>query len=270
MRSRTSRFSRQAEPAPTHQNDLNAPIDYDDMTFLDVDDIKSNPSVGNQSRKRSLNDGKPSATVLKKADIDKLMDTNRESVQSVSISVENKGYKLLQKFGYSASQGGLGKSNTGLAVPLIVTKRAADDRAGLGVLEQKRKIVELKVTKETLHVKMREDKVLDFKSEMISQQQILSTMKHLNDARKVIYELDFRSGIDENHLWPPPFDSTSEEPLEMRAIKRTEQYQTITSQLEESLLYLKDTYSYCVFCGFQYESREEFEQSCPGPSEDDH
>ena len=266
-----SRFSRQAASTPTHQNDLEASIDYDDMTFSDVDNAESKISARGVIRKRPVDDCKPITSSMKRANVDRLMDDNRESAQLLPISAENKGYKLLEKFGYSASQGGLGKDNSGLAVPLAVTKRAAEDRAGLGVAEMKKKIIEEKVIVESHRLEAGVKMIEGFKSDMILQQQALLSVRHLNDARKVIYELDFRSGVEDNHLWPPDkIGDESDDTDSKKTIRDVEKNQNVRVQLAESLLYLKDIYSYCVFCGCQYESREDLESSCPGPSEEDH
>lgn len=34
--------------------------------------------------------------------------------------------------------------------------------------------------------------------------------------------------------------------------------------------YMRDRYSYCLFCGTQYDDEEDMEKNCPGPSEEDH
>jgi Domain of unknown function (DUF4187) len=40
--------------------------------------------------------------------------------------------------------------------------------------------------------------------------------------------------------------------------------------LEERLAYLADKYFYCIHCGCAYESVEDLQLNCPGPSEEDH
>ena len=37
-----------------------------------------------------------------------------------------------------------------------------------------------------------------------------------------------------------------------------------------SLVYLRDRYSYCLFCGCQYEDQEDMTSCCPGINEEDH
>jgi hypothetical protein len=41
-------------------------------------------------------------------------------------------------------------------------------------------------------------------------------------------------------------------------------------QLEASLTYLRSNYSYCMYCGCQYENQADLLASCPGLTEDDH
>ena len=41
-------------------------------------------------------------------------------------------------------------------------------------------------------------------------------------------------------------------------------------QLISSLIYLRETYSYCLFCGCQYEDQDDMMASCPGINEEDH
>jgi hypothetical protein len=40
--------------------------------------------------------------------------------------------------------------------------------------------------------------------------------------------------------------------------------------LEECLTYLRDTYSYCYYCGARYDDAADLQASCPGLTEDDH
>ena len=255
---RSSRFSRKVQETNVQESSAGVDVDYDDMTFSDFDHVVIPKKISIETSS--------SSKITKKKEIQKLMDDNRESAQAVAISEDNRGFKLLQKFGYNASQGGLGKLNTGLVVPITVTKRAAEDRAGLGVFEQKKKKVEEKVLKESIKAKLAENIMKNFKSEMISKQQVLLLTRDLNKASRIIHELDFRSGITENHLWPP--DTLLVE-SEEHSVARIEDIDVLT-KLEESVEYLKYRYSYCIHCGFQYENLEEFERDCPGPTEDDH
>lgn len=269
MQPKKSRFTRQAATVPIDVDDMALSADYDDMIYSNPIGLTVDGS--SQGRKRSFAADVLSPKILKEVEIHKLMDVNREVAQSVAIPPGNNGYKLLQKFGYCPSQGGLGKLNTGLAVPIAITKRTANDRGGLGVAEQKRKVADEKVKKEIIHVKVREDIVSNFKSGIAYHQQELSSAKQLRNASSVIYELDFRSGVNENYLWPA--DTSQENSLETLDMNATGHYEagsSITIQLDESILYLKEKYNYCLYCGFQYDCAEEFRKGCPGPSESDH
>ena len=261
MQPRFSRFSQHAVTLSNGAADEGISVDYDDMIFSDVLD-------STKGRKRSAVDVPLHKKVLKKAEIERLMDDNRESVQAIAIPEENRGYKLLQKFGYCPSQGGLGKLSTGLTVPIAISRRAVNNRAGLGVEEQKKKLAdeEVKVKKEV--VKVREDMIHNFKSGMIHLHHQQTSARHLKSASKVIFELDFRSGVTENNLWPT--DTSPEDSLDPLDVSTTGYDEEKTARLTESLLYLKEKYNYCIFCGFQYEGSDEFSQGCPGPSENDH
>ena len=275
MQSRKSRFSRhsatialEADTASVIGN-TEASIDYETMTFdhISRDVIRSSDGSG----KRKCISVPQAPKTLNKVDTLKLMDANRESAQLKAIPEDNRGFKLLQKFGYCASQGGLGKFNSGLAVPLVVEKRDPCERDGLGLGEQKKRKVEADSAKISLQEKSRECLRRNFESDLISQQRALSTHNSLNSARKIIYELDFRSNVISNVLWPPDL---TDEPEEMSDETPLPSYESGTSshavQLQECIAYLKDTYNYCIHCGVQYDDEADFLQNCPGPAEEDH
>lgn len=43
-----------------------------------------------------------------------------------------------------------------------------------------------------------------------------------------------------------------------------------TEKLEMLTTYLRTSYSYCHWCGVQYEDGSDLQNSCPGPTKDDH
>ena len=266
MQHKFSRFSQHAVTSSEEGTDKGISADYDDMIFSDDVDLRvTNSSKG---RKRSPVGDRPPKKILKRVEIERLMDDNRESVQAIAIPEDNRGFKLLQKFGYCPSQGGLGKLCTGLAIPIAMNKRTLNNRAGLGVEEQKKKLAdeEVKVKKEV--VKVREEMIHNFKSGLIHFHEEQISARHLRNASKVIFELDFRSGVIENYLWPT--DISHEDSLDPVDVSATGYDEEKIVRLRQSLLYLKEKYNYCIFCGFQYESSDDFLQGCPGPSEDDH
>ena len=274
MQSRKSRFSRQSAPVPVQAEttsftgDAEAFLDYENMTFDNISSDATRSSDGH-GRKKSVSVQQAPKT-LNKVDTQKLMDANRESAQSKAISEDNRGYKLLQKFGYCASQGGLGKFNSGLAVPLVVEKRDLSERDGLGMGEQKKRKLEANCIKSKLQEKSRESLRRNFESDLISQQRTLSTLNSLNAARKIIYELDFRSSVLSNILWPTEFIDEHEEVSDETLLPSCDSGISPDDQLKDCIVYLKDTYNYCIHCGVQYNDEADFFQNCPGPAEEDH
>ena len=270
MPTRPSRFAKKGVPSIEEVKNENEFADYDDMTFSDLSaTCPSSSSARNQKKHGRIDD--TSKTTLSKADIGKLMDVTREQAQSTAISQENRGFKLLQKFGYSASQGGLGKQNSGLSVPLTVEKREASDRAGLGVNEVKKRKREESVAKVDLKDVGRQLVVQDFKAAQKSQQRTFTTLKRLTAARKTMLELDFRSGVSSNDLWPLEISDDPDNPdNELSFESPPTETQDNDALLQQCLDYLGKTYFYCIHCGIQYESSEDFNASCPGPDEDDH
>jgi Domain of unknown function (DUF4187)/G-patch domain len=268
MKPRSSRFSRQSKSAATEVANENVSIDYDDMTFSDI--VSNVVAPTSSSRKSQKLIDNSSLKTLNVAEIGRLMDVNRELTQATAIDETNRGFKLLQKFGYQSSQGGLGKLNTGLAVPLTVEKRDANDRAGLGVTEVKKRKLDKLLAIETIQAVEREQIARTFKTELQLQQRATATQRNLEAARRSVYELDCRSGITENILWPEytkPDTSLDETIISEPSSSTIQDYST---QLDECTAYLKEVYHFCMFCGIQFDNREEFEQGCPGPHEEDH
>ena len=44
----------------------------------------------------------------------------------------------------------------------------------------------------------------------------------------------------------------------------------MAEKLELLITYLRLTHLYCMFCGINFENEEEMNNSCPGPSREDH
>lgn len=270
MPTHPSRFAKKGVPFIEEIQNADDFADYDEMTFSDISATCA-PSSSTRNEKKHGRMDKTSKTTLSKADIGKLMDVTREQAQSTAISQENRGFKLLQKFGYNASQGGLGKQNTGLSVPLAVEKREATDRAGLGVNEVKKRKREESVAKEDLKDVGRQRVEQDFKAAQKLQQLTFTTLKHLTTARKIILELDFRSGVSSNDLWPSEISDDLDNPDDRPSFDSPpSETQGNDALLQQCLDYLAKTYFYCIHCGVQYGSSEDFNASCPGPGEDDH
>lgn len=92
------------------------------MDYMSNDFIKeSTPSIGKR-KKTNITHPQP----LSKKQIVEYMDEKREEGMQKSIDSNNKGFQLLQKFGYQS--GGLGKDNSGISEPIKIRKREASDR----------------------------------------------------------------------------------------------------------------------------------------------
>jgi hypothetical protein len=64
---------------------------------------------------------------LSKKRIQEMMEEKTEEGMEKAIDSTNKGYQLLQRFGYTEGAG-LGKNNSGIENPLKITKREKSDR----------------------------------------------------------------------------------------------------------------------------------------------
>lgn len=262
------RFSRPYKPASTEVAREIVSIDYDDMTFSDIGSSSIAPTSSNRKSQKLIDHS--SSKALSVAEIGRLMDVNREITQATAIDETNRGFKLLQKFGYQSSLGGLGKLNTGLAIPLTVEKREANDKAGLGVTEVKKRKLDVLMARETLQEVARNQLVRTFKTELQLQQRAAVTQRNLAAARRSVYELDCRCGVVQNKLWPDdakPDTSPDETIISETCSLSIQDYST---KLEECTAYLKEMYHFCIFCGIQFDSQEQLEQGCPGPLKDDH
>lgn len=63
---------------------------------------------------------------LSKKRVQELMDEKSVEGMKKAIDSSNKGYQLLQRFGYT--EGGLGKNSSGIENPLKITKREQSNR----------------------------------------------------------------------------------------------------------------------------------------------
>ena len=92
------------------------------MDYMSNDFIKeSAPSKGKRKKSHESN-----TQPLSKKQIVEYMDEKREEGMQKSIDSSNKGFQLLQKFGYQS--GGLGKDNSGISEPIKIRKRETADR----------------------------------------------------------------------------------------------------------------------------------------------
>ena len=125
----------------------------------------------------------------------------REDGMKNPIGESNKGFQLLQKFGYTC--GGLGRSGQGIEIPIEIADRNPKNTTGVGVEQlMAQKVIQ---NKEIMaHMKAREEDLLrSFKSSQIQRHEMQTHAKELNKMRKIIVNLDSRDGVAAHALWDP-------------------------------------------------------------------
>lgn len=270
-----SRFAR--KPSLTSQQQVStvngtdaASQDYDADIFVSETTYSN---ISNE-KKRPMPVSESSETPSLK----KHMEENLLKGATTAISTSNKGYSLLQKFGYSGS-GGLGKDNRGIDTPIDVDIRidGGKYRSGIGIAEEKRRKVQKFENDMKKLCDMREQMLSDYKLRFKYEQEIKHMRRHVSSAEKVIYEYDTRLDIAFNHLWPKHIDSEndgvekdaeSEKLYEESVVTIEDDSESLMMRLKQCIFYLRDNYSYCLFCGFQYENNDL--DGCPGILYEDH
>jgi hypothetical protein len=130
-----------------------------------------------------------------------------------------------------------------------------------------------------------------FQSSVHAQQEAVKVHRLLKKAGKAIFELDSRHEVREHALWPlelrssPPLEEGGEagEAGGGQHVGSSHIHGTVDDnndddgetddpvlRLTRSLRYLRERYSYCMFCGCQFDDDEDLTANCPGPTEEDH
>ncbi|PKI42872.1 G patch domain-containing protein 11 [Punica granatum] len=173
------------------------------------------------------------------------------------IPQSNIGFKLLQQMGYTPGSA-LGKEGSGRAEPVGLEIRRS--RAGIGREDphkEKKKQEEFMVERKT---RKEESLMADFGSRQKSQWRTRRVVINYHKAKAALDQLENKEVLE-----PEKNDEDQE------CEQDEEEEEVIT---EEDLLMiltkLREEHNYCLFCGCQYESKEELLSYCPGTDEDDH
>lgn len=87
-------------------------------------------------------------------------------------------------------------------------------------------------------------------------------------------EQDKQAEPAEPWFWPEKAkeEDGEEEEKEEEEVEEEEEEEELENADKLELLteYLRTTYMYCLWCGTQYDDSRDFQQSCPGPTKDDH
>lgn len=237
--------------------------------------------------------------ILKRSEIEKKL---RDDGLAKPVSEDSKGFLLLSKMGYKPGMSiGLEKEgcSQGIKVPLSLELKTG--RTGLGhdtEQENKRKLrVELYQKAVLERAKANDALVDDFSERKRYAAYLKQLSKDLGRSRKVCQELDVRIGLEfpiSSHFWPIFVVKSDEVTLAKR--KRTEVAEDscesftyfngkpapddinadelpeceVVRLLTEVTNYLRFVHYYCIWCGSQYDSKEDLENSCPGRTREEH
>eukprot|EP01041_Mallomonas_annulata_P000584 gene584-1131_t len=232
-------------------------------------------SFGCDSLTTQSNKAYPEETKAFKKGTTTLMEEKLEEGLQSTIGEENIGYHLMQKFGYDS--GGLGLSGQGICEPIKIVKRSINSKIGLGresiqhakKLEYNKKLQTIRqdcVQKELEKAEMIEK----LQKQFIEGTRVSSKVKEMqvaaSQAERVIYELDLKAGVSCHDLWPENYISSELE--SNRAIETS--MEEAKEKLKSRVMYLRECYSYCMFCGCTFEGEEDLNTECPGLWPEDH
>ncbi|XP_073386008.1 uncharacterized protein [Physcomitrium patens] len=199
-----------------------------------------------------------------------------------AIPSSNIGFKMLQQMGYKPGNA-LGKSGQGATEPISVNVKV--NRTGLG---RDRVVAEEKVLKAKVKALVQEKKrkKVDELREGFEERRrgTWQSRKLISDYRKAYTALlqleEQSSGSAEGVLKVNMQEAKGavEKKEEKKKQKdedadeeEEEEEEVITEEmLQETLARLREVFNYCLYCGFQYESREQLRNDCPGVEEDAH
>ncbi|XP_015592305.1 G patch domain-containing protein 11 [Cephus cinctus] len=196
-------------------------------------------------------------------------EEKREEGLSSAISSNNKGFEMLMKMGYKPGQG-IGKRETGISEPISVDVKA--NRFGLGK-NPKKKLTSKNKKPES---KLEDLNTDDFRGRIAQKKSEHLTEADLYKSQKVCEQLDTQNQIEtptELWFWPAKQqtkgsdDETDndedEEVQEQEELAASEKLEILTK-------YLRDKYSYCLWCGAAYDDEDDLRDNCPGTTRDDH
>ena len=103
--------------------------------YMSAEVLAACSSVASKSNAKKTKISPPPAPQLskraKREQLVQLMDDTRNTAQHTPLDASNKGFQMLQKFGYTS--GGLGKDKRGMSEPLVIEKRDKADVTGIGM-----------------------------------------------------------------------------------------------------------------------------------------
>jgi hypothetical protein len=231
---------------------------------------------------------------LSKKKINELMEQTTEEALAIPLSSSSKGFKLLQKFGYTDStlSTGLGKHSHGTVEPIVINKRSHNNVTGIGVIDEKqhqKEIDQQRKRARTTYTSTLQATFLKDTSNKHTQQRL---EREIQSIQKVIYELDTKQGIkmhklskwickyyeeemgnranDEYTAYDPELDGSGDSDQEGIEEIQEDELGVSEDALEECLYYLRRIHCYCYYCGTRYEDEDDLQRSCPGLRDEEH
>ncbi|KAK8789948.1 hypothetical protein WA158_006728 [Blastocystis sp. Blastoise] len=184
-------------------------------------------------------------------------ESQLEENLSTPLSKSGIGFKLLQKMGFKEGEG-LGKDGNGIVEPIKIQYK--NDNLGIGLEKPKVSLVRIK-QKEIEREKVFQKKRQTYQEYVHDKYEMKSYMKDIRSARRVCQTLDEQHDKEQNKYWP--IENKEEE-------ESFECISDIKSYLVKILMYLRQTYHYCFYCGIEFSSEEDMKNNCPGISKEDH
>jgi hypothetical protein len=278
----------------THANSPNDEVDdYMSLSFIVEDTATKHKKQKNKETHQQLLVGnKQQRKKQRIATQLEHMDQNLKAGLSQPIDESNKGFKLLEKFGFKKEQaGGLGKNGTGIQEPIEVRPQMLNNmktsRRGLGKeksIEQLQTRFKEKLIRHQANMASLES---DFRQSLKYIQECKQMRGDVIRAEKIIEQLDQRFDIDSHSLWPRPIvvdeaeHSITVEEHDVDGIPERQaegedddinsvDYPTLLQKLETRITYLRSTHTYCLYCGCSFEDFDDMCDNCDGPMRDDH
>lgn len=204
------------------------------------------------------------------------------TLEETSILKSNSiGFSMMQKMGFKIGQT-LGVDNTGISEPIAV--KVKKGRAGIGAtrtLPRGTPITLAAVDSYISHAKTKNEEQRD-------RSYLLKLQKYCyQESGDDIGVLDNEILIQEvNELWRSyAAQTTSKKVGRVQLFGTTERemdkviqpvetlmfdLEPLSSQLNQLIAYSRKNYFYCPYCGIKFESKDDMQENCPGPYDQDH
>ncbi|EFO27552.1 G-patch domain-containing protein [Loa loa] len=236
----------------------------------------------------------------KRSEMEKKM---RDDALAKPVSENSKGFLLLSKMGYRPGMSlGVEKEGCSEGIKVPIALELKTNRTGLGhdaeEHEKQRQRMDLYQRAVLERAKANDVLIDDFSIRKRWAARMKQLSKDLKESRKVCQELDARSGLElptSSHFWPI-YKVSKEDNTPSLKKTRIEESTCITecftyfngkvapddlntnelleNEITEWLIaltkYLRAAHCYCIWCGAQYDSKEELENSCPGKTREEH